>query len=67
MCRMDTNSIIDALGGTVAVARLCDTSPSAVSQWRQSGIPKPRLMYLRVVRPDVFEQQQDEAHERSIP
>jgi hypothetical protein len=63
---MNADQIINALGGTVAVALLCDTSPAAVSQWRRAGIPKARLMYLKAVRPDVFHQ--DEAsHERSIP
>lgn len=54
---MDANTIIKLLGGTFEVARLCDTTPQAVSQWRKKGIPKSRLMYLRVVRPDVFGEQ----------
>ena len=49
--------IIDALGGTGEVAKLCDVFPSAVSQWRTDGIPRARLMYLRVVRPEVFKTQ----------
>lgn len=51
---MDANKIIDALGGTCAVASLCEVGPSAVSQWRENGIPRARLMYLKAVRPDVF-------------
>jgi hypothetical protein len=47
--------VIDALGGTGAVAELCEVSDAAVSQWRHDGIPKARLKYLQVVRPDVFE------------
>jgi hypothetical protein len=50
----ESSRLIDALGGTGAVAKLCDVLPSAVSQWRTDGIPRARLMYLRVVRPDVF-------------
>jgi hypothetical protein len=46
--------IIDAIGGTGEVAKLCEVLPSAVSQWRTDGIPRARLMYLRLVRPDVF-------------
>ena len=53
---MDTNKIIDDLGGTGAVAGLCDVTPQAVSEWRKYGIPKARLMYLRLLRPDVFAQ-----------
>jgi hypothetical protein len=51
---MNNSNIIDALGGTVAVALLCDVTPQAVSQWRDDGIPKARLMYLKLLRPDVF-------------
>ena len=46
---------IDALGGTGQVAKLCDVSDAAVSQWRQNGIPKAWLKYLRLARPEVFE------------
>jgi hypothetical protein len=46
--------IIDALGGTAKVAALCEVSPAAVSQWRENGIPKSRLMFLRLARPEVF-------------
>lgn len=59
MLGMDTHSqhsrIVDELGGTVAVARLCEISPASVSEWRQKGIPRARLMFLRLARPDVFE------------
>lgn len=51
---MDANQIIDSLGGTSAVAELCDVTTGAVSQWRHDGIPKARLMFLRAVRPDIF-------------
>lgn len=46
--------LIDALGGTSAVANLFEIDPGAVSQWRRNGIPKPRMQYLRLARPDVF-------------
>jgi len=58
---MDTNKIIDDLGGTGAVAGLCDVTPQAVSEWRKDGIPKARLMYLRLLRPDVFAEQERKA------
>ena len=53
---MNTNHIIDALGGTSAVAEMCDLTTGAVSQWRTSehGIPKAWLMYFREKRPDIF-------------
>lgn len=54
MLGMDTNKIIDDLGGTSAVAEMCNVTTGAVSQWRHDGIPEARLMYLKLLRPDVF-------------
>ncbi len=48
------SAVIDALGGSGEVARLCQVSSQAVSQWRRNGIPQPRRMYLQLLRPDVF-------------
>jgi len=48
------DEIIDALGGTSAVAELSDVSDSAVSQWRKNGIPKLQLKLLMLARPSVF-------------
>lgn len=45
--------IIDELGGTAEVARLCMCQPPSVSEWRKSGIPKARHLYLHAIRPDV--------------
>jgi hypothetical protein len=50
----DPNAVIDALGGTSAVANLCEVKPASVSEWRVNGIPRARLMYLRAIRPDLF-------------
>jgi hypothetical protein len=43
------NLIIDALGGTSAVARVTDAPPSTVHSWRKNGIPRSRLAHLRLV------------------
>lgn len=51
---MNDSAIIDALGGTAEVARLCNVRPPSVSEWRVRGIPAARRMYLEVLRPDVF-------------
>ncbi|HBI70690.1 MAG TPA: hypothetical protein DDZ22_17300 [Massilia sp.] len=48
------DEIIDALGGTSEVARLCEVQPPSVSEWRRLGIPKARLAFLRLARPAVF-------------
>lgn len=49
------SEIIDALGGTSVVAALCEVRDPSVSEWRVKGIPRARRMYLRLLRPDVFE------------
>jgi len=46
--------IIDKLGGTSEVARICAISQSAVSRWRWRGIPPARRMYLKLLEPEVF-------------
>lgn len=48
------DALIDKLGGTNKAAELFDVKPPSVSAWRKTGLPKPRLMYLKVVRPDLF-------------
>jgi hypothetical protein len=63
---MNSTLIIQELGGSSAVASLCETTPQAVSQWfgtdpktgKKREIPKARLMYLQAVRPNVFRQPQ---------
>lgn len=39
--------LIDALGGTCAVAKAFGVAPSSVSLWRIKGIPQARLQALR--------------------
>lgn len=53
---INPSEIIDRIGGTAATARLCEIKPGSVSEWRKKGIPKARLQFLRLARPDVFEQ-----------
>lgn len=48
------DEIINALGGTNEVARLCEVRPPSVSEWRHLGIPKARMMFLRLAKPEVF-------------
>jgi hypothetical protein len=51
---MDHRKAIELLGGTRASARFFEVTPTAVTQWKRTGIPRARLMYLRVARPDVY-------------
>ncbi len=40
------NEIIDLLGGTGCVSKICDVRDASVSEWRRSGMPKGRFMFL---------------------
>jgi hypothetical protein len=59
---MDTkhphSEIIDALGGTAAVARIFRIKAPSVSDWRNHGIPEARLMYLQLAFPHLFPKDQ---------
>lgn len=43
------SALIDALGGTTAVARLLGVKSPSVADWRLKGIPAARLLRLAVV------------------
>jgi DNA-binding transcriptional regulator YdaS (Cro superfamily) len=43
---MENNEIIQILGGTTKVAKLCGVTLAAVSQWRTNGIPQDKLVFL---------------------
>jgi len=51
---MNPSDLIDKLGGTKAVADLCQVRQPSVSQWRMRGIPKARLLFLQLARPEAF-------------
>jgi len=51
---MNSIQIIEALGGVAETARLCDISMAAVSQWKENGIPKTQLKFLKLAKPEVF-------------
>jgi hypothetical protein len=55
---MDTthpdSKIIDRLGGTAAVARMCNVKQPSVSEWRTRGIPPARRQYLELAHPSAF-------------
>ena len=51
---MNDSEIIDALGGTAAVAKLCNVKSPSVSEWRIEGIPSARRQFLELLRPDIF-------------
>jgi len=48
------SDLIDALGGTSAVAEIFDIKSPSVSDWRKTGIPPARLMFLKAIRPELF-------------
>ncbi len=44
--KLDSAAVIDALGGTTAVARMLGIRPPSVHEWRDGGIPEPRIIEL---------------------
>jgi hypothetical protein len=54
MDKPTSSQIIDTLGGTAAVAKLCQVKAPSVSDWRKHGIPAARRQFLQLLRPDVF-------------
>ncbi len=46
--------VIDRLGGTTAVAKICECKAPSVHDWRTYGIPKARLMFLKLLHPEAF-------------
>lgn len=44
---MTDSQLIDSLGGTAAVARMCGVKMPAVSRWRATGIPHLRLIQIK--------------------
>ena len=53
---IDVDKIIRDLGGSAKVAELCGIGTvQAVSMWSaRKKIPKARLMFLKLARPDIF-------------
>lgn len=45
------NAVIDELGGVNHTAKLCEIKPASVCDWRKKGIPRARLMYLKLLCP----------------
>lgn len=54
MENLTASEIIDRLGGTTEVARICRIKPPSVSEWRASGIPPARRQFLELLRPEAF-------------
>jgi hypothetical protein len=48
------SELIDKLGGTTKAAEFFDVSAPSISEWRKTGLPRARMMYLRLARPDLF-------------
>ena len=59
------SALIDLLGGTGAVARECEISDQAVSQWRENGIPHAWKKYFLLRFPDVFPKRSKRAEQKA--
>lgn len=50
----EVQRILGVLGGNKGAATAFGITSAAISQWRQNGIPKAQIKYLRLARPDIF-------------
>lgn len=44
--KLTEHALLQLLGGTTKVAKMCNVDPAAVSQWRKNGIPREQLLFL---------------------
>ncbi len=44
--KLTEHALLQLLGGTGKVAKLCDVEPAAVSHWKKNGIPREQLLFL---------------------
>jgi len=44
--KLTEHALLQLLGGTGKVAKMCEVEPAAVSQWKKNGIPREQLMFL---------------------
>lgn len=63
----EANRIIDAAGGTTAVARRFELTTGAVSQWRDNGIPKPWMRVFKAEMPEIFQEPPPPSRPRPLP
>lgn len=54
------SAVIERLGGTVKTAEFFDISPASVSDWKKTGLPKPRLQTLQYARPELLKEAADD-------
>jgi len=44
--KLTDTQIIELLGGTTAVSKLCKVTPPAVAQWKVKGIPYDKMIFM---------------------
>jgi DNA-binding transcriptional regulator YdaS (Cro superfamily) len=44
--KLTENAMLDLLGGTAKVAKMCKCDNATVSSWRKRGIPHGQLLFL---------------------
>lgn len=67
---METQTLLKIIGGQASVARECDITDQAVSQWASDGeIPQARRKYLELLHPgahwDEYDKTPTEDRKRS--
>ena len=64
---MNTQTLLERIGGQAAIAKECAVTDSAVSQWaKEDRLPRARAQYLRLAHPGDHWDEYD-AHQRREP
>ncbi len=45
--------LVEELGGNCEVARICQIATSSVASWYRLGVPRARVMYLKLKYPKL--------------
>lgn len=48
-------TVVERLGDTAEVARMFEVRMPSVSEWKKSGIPKARMMFIKAVHPEALD------------
>jgi len=51
--------VIDLLGGTTSVSKICSISLASVSAWKKRGIPKGWYEFFKCQFPHLFNPQEE--------
>lgn len=58
--------IIKAFGGASQIAKLLKIAPPAIAYWKKKGIPPLRLIQLKSLRPELFNETDTQTEQPTV-